>query len=148
MITRRQLESEQERRKDAERRGEELRNQAAGLERETGHLREALERESALHQRALERIDKLVSTIVEMKREGFVPAPFANPGNLEKLTLELPDEVLDAIEQRSAEGTELRGRLNKWALMAMRQKGADAGQVAKAVLQGGTPPAEEEEKEA
>lgn len=138
-----ELQEERTRRVIAESTAAALRDQVAGLERQTSHLREALERESALLERAQERLDNLVTTIVEMKREGFVPAPFADPGNLEKLGISLPDEILEAIEQRSPEGSQLRAQLTKGALSQMRQPGADAGKVAATILQGGSPPEED-----
>lgn len=116
----------------------ELRSQVAGLERQTGHLLEALDRERTLLQRAMERNESLVDQIVQMKREGFTPAPFANPGNLESLKIDLDDQVLDAVGQRSMGDAALERQLIKWAMQAMREQGARPEDVAQRILQGGS----------
>lgn len=126
---------------ESEKRG--LHDRISDLERQAAYLREATESWQGLYRRAVESKDNLVSTIVDMKREGFVPAPFADPGNLEKLSLDLPDKVMDAVAQRSQPGTELETRLFRWAMAAMREKGATEEAVAKRILDGGTPPVEE-----
>lgn len=122
-----------------------LRDQVASLERQADHLRQALDRERHLSERATEAHQNLVTLIVEMKREGFVPAPHGDPGNLEKLDFGLPGVIQDAIELQSAGDPSLERKLTKWALGEMRQESPDAQKIAAQIKRGGTSEEEEED---
>lgn len=126
---------------EEEKRG--LHDRIADLERQAGYLREATESWKDLHQRAAESNLNLVSTIVELKREGFSPPPFGSTRDLEKLDLDLADPIMAAVASRSLPGSELETKLYRWALAQMREKDADADKVAQRILDGGTPPAVE-----
>jgi hypothetical protein len=139
------LREEREGRQVAEREVARLQGRADGLERQTTQLLESLAQERESHQRTLERHQTLVTQIVEMKREGFVPAPVANPGQLDQVGPNLPDAVLAAIEQRSHGVPELERKLAKYAMAALREQGADAEKVAMAILIGGSPPATDDD---
>jgi len=86
-------------------------------------------------------IQRLTDVIVQMRREGFNPLP--SGGNMEVLDLDLDQGIMDAIAQRSTDGSELSARLTKWALAAMREKGADPEEVSQMILKGGSPQEEE-----
>lgn len=77
---------------------------------------------------------RLLDLIVEMKREGFHPAP--PPEQLEALTLTVPEAVELTIRDRAHKGSELESELRRWSA-EMIQGGADPQAVADLILKGG-----------
>jgi hypothetical protein len=111
--------------------------------------RAALEAERVARQRlegelAAERAryGMLVDTIVELKREGFMPPP--RPEALEPQVPELPEAILLAIGQRALPKSDLERELLRWAGGQMRRDGADPELIARQILRGGASDYEEE----
>jgi hypothetical protein len=121
----------------------ELRGQALSLERQAESLRQAVDRERHLADRATEAHQKLINTIVEMKREGFINAPV---GTMEKLDIDLADPIMDAIGARSDGNPGLERRLGRWALAEMRVKDADPQEIAQRILDGASPPPRDDDE--
>jgi hypothetical protein len=81
----------------------------------------------------LQMYDRLVQTVVAMKREGF--APQVNPADI---TTEpaLADVVAEAIAQRAWTGTEMERALQKLARSELRREGVTPEDVATLILDG------------
>ena len=119
-----------------------LRDRVASLERQTSYLQGALDRALEAVQRATDAHSQLIHTVVNMKREGFTPATTSQ--DLEKLEVDLPDEVLLAIASRAPQGSSLERQLYRWAQQQFLN-GADDSSVADGIWKGATPPDEEED---
>jgi signal transduction histidine kinase len=107
-------------------------------------LQERLERAQELGNQGQERLLRVVDQLVDLKREGFT-APYTNPANLEKLDVDLDPVILDAIGQVAGENKSLSRQLVQYAMSELRLGDIEPGEVARKVLQGGSPPEEEEE---
>jgi hypothetical protein len=102
--------------------------------RERGKLLEDVARLTRELAAERQRYADLVGTIVEMKREGFMPP--VRPEMLEPSQPELPDAILLAIGRRAMPKTDLERELLRWATAEMRQQGADPDAIARKILRG------------
>jgi hypothetical protein len=81
------------------------------------------------------RYELLVGTIVELKREGFMPPP--RPEALEPSEPELPEAILLAIGRRALPKSDLERELLRWAAAELRHDKADPDEIARKILRGG-----------
>lgn len=97
-------------------------------------LQKALADSQAMVTQTQDRMLQMADQVIGMKREGFT-APYVNRQNLEKLDLELDDQVLDAMSQRAQEGSDLYAQLGRYALQQQRA-GYPTEQVIASILNG------------
>lgn len=93
-------------------------------------LREQVEAEREARAAWEVKYRSLAERSLQMRSDGFSPPP------MEMAEMESPpDEVLNAIEERSERNTPLRRRLGDYAAKRERE-GADAGEIAAEILSG------------
>lgn len=99
-------------------------------------LRSALVKAMDVAMADRERTDRLIQTLVDLKREGFVPP--VRHEDLDLVTANVPDGILEAIESRvPGDNPGLRRQMLGWAQKQMAHPDADAKLVADAIYKGG-----------
>jgi hypothetical protein len=107
------------------------------LERERWELLRTVERLELLVEQERQKYGELVGDVIEMKREGFVPAvKYDEPS----VTPEVHPDIADALDRVGLTGS-ARGQMLAWAERQM-VKGADPKNVARDLMAGGLATAE------